>query len=205
MQTAQFSVAGDQKLRQKSGRRPLQPKNSPANPVIDSAPTKPKQAQNEISVVVVDDLSNKENRPICSTPPKIELLDASLAEELSAVKKKLERLRLDRERTEKMLKDRDMVLDLKMKELEERGEIQKKLEIEVDRLYRLNQLHSRSMDILDQRISPIRSLREKEHTKKINEEQSPILNVEDREESESVGENTMQSPSSASSGLVREK
>ena len=147
MQMARSSLAaGDQNLRLKSGRRPLQPKNSPANPVPESTPiTKPKQEPITISVAV-DDRSNKENRPIYSTPPtKIDSLDASLAEELSAFRKKIEGLRLDRERTEKLLREKDMVLELKMKELEERGEIQKKLEIEVDRLYRLNELKSHSM------------------------------------------------------------
>lgn len=146
MQTARSSLARDHNLRLKSGRRPLQPKNSPANPVPDSAPiTKPKPEPIEISVAI-DDRSNKENRPIYSTPAaKIDSLDASLAEELSAIRKKLERLRSDRERTEKMLRERDMVLELNMKELEERGEIQKNLEIEVDRLYRLNQLQCHSM------------------------------------------------------------
>jgi hypothetical protein len=143
--TARFPVAGDQKLRPKSGRTPLQPKNSPANHVIvSSAQTKPKQNQTEIHVV---DQSNKENHHQIypTTPTKIESLDASLAEELSAIKKKLERLRSDKERTEKMLKERDMMLELKMKELEERGEIQNNLEIELDRLYRLKQLQSHSM------------------------------------------------------------
>jgi hypothetical protein len=64
---------------------------------------------------------------------------------LSAIKKKLERLRLDRERTEKMLKEREMVMDLQMKELEQRGEVQKRLEIQFDILYRLNELQSYSM------------------------------------------------------------
>ncbi|KAE8098997.1 hypothetical protein FH972_017015 [Carpinus fangiana] len=183
-------AAGDQNLRLKSGRRPLQPKNSPANPIPESTPiTKSKQELITISVAV----ANKENHPIYSTPPaKIDSLDASLAEELSAIRKKLERLRSDRERTEKFLREKDMVLELKMKELEERGEIQKKLEIEVDRLYRLNELKSHSM-----RVSPIRSLREKEQVKKINEGQSPELKL--------VGESVTQSPGSASSGIVVEK
>ena len=92
--------------------------------------------------------SNKENHPIHTTNPTIpvvEPLGSSLAEELSAIKKKLERLRSDRERTEKMLEERAMVLDLQKKELEQRGEAQKRLEIEVDRLYRLKELHSYSM------------------------------------------------------------
>jgi hypothetical protein len=106
---------------------------------------KPKQEWIEFSVVKD---SKKENHPIYTTTPTksiIEPLDSSLAEELSAIKKKLERLRLDRERTEKMLKEREMVMDLQMKELEQRGEVQKRLEIQVDILYRLKELQSYSM------------------------------------------------------------
>lgn len=72
-------------------------------------------------------------------------MDSSLAEELSAIRKKLERQREDRERTERMLKERDLALETKMRELELRGEVQRRLEIELDRLYRLKQLHSQSM------------------------------------------------------------
>lgn len=205
MPTPRFPVAGDHKLRPKSGRTPLQPLNSPANHVNDSSShTKPaKQTQIEICIA---DQSNKENihRPLFSTPPppaptKIESLDASLAEELSAIRKKMDRLRSDRERTEKMLRERDLMLEMKMKEVEERGEIQKSLEIELDRLYRLKQLQSQSVVTTQysnfyffvfvfwirlifeifcfQRVSTIRSLREKEQVKKSSERQSPPNSV----------------------------
>ncbi|KAK8631283.1 hypothetical protein V6N13_080038 [Hibiscus sabdariffa] len=82
---------------------------------------------------------------------------ASLAEELSGLRKKMERLRLDKEKTEKMLDGRDGVLLWQMKEMEERGQIQKQLEIQVDRLFRLKELKSYCM-----RISPLKSLREKQ-------------------------------------------
>lgn len=142
MQALQSPVTGDQLLRPKSGRKPLQPRNTPATPV-NSNLTKLKPVQKWIGV---DDDSNKENRPIYATPMNmIEPIDASLAEELSAIRKKMERLRLDRERTEKMLKERDLVMEMQMKELESRGQIQKILEIELDRIYRLNQLHTRSI------------------------------------------------------------
>ncbi|PQP94394.1 high mobility group B protein 6 [Prunus yedoensis var. nudiflora] len=59
-----------------------------------------------------------------------------------------------------------------MKELESRGQIQKMLEIELDRIYRLNQLHTRSI-----RVSPIRSLREKEKQKKATEIESTSQEV----------------------------
>lgn len=147
MQKIQSSLTGDQKLRPNCGRKPLQPKNSLASPVTEIQILKPKKDWIEISVASE---SNKENYPICATTPTklvIEPLDASLAEELSAIKKKIERLRLDGQRTEKMLNEREKLLDLQMKELEQRGEIQKRLEIEVDRLYRLKELQSFSMVI----------------------------------------------------------
>ncbi|KAJ6365816.1 hypothetical protein OIU76_030570 [Salix suchowensis] len=187
----QSPLTGEKNLRPKSGRKPLQPKNSPATPMTQIQILKPKQEWTEFSVVKD---SNKENHPIHTTTPTrpiVEPLGSSLAEELSAIKKKLERLRSDRERTEKMLEERAMVLDLQKKELEQRGEAQKRLEIEVDRLYRLKELHSYSM----QRISPIRTLREKEHEKKMSEAQ-PLVN-EAEELEESVGDNAMQSPSSS--------
>ncbi|KAJ6362772.1 hypothetical protein OIU78_003045 [Salix suchowensis] len=84
----------------------------------------------------------------------------------------------------------EMVMDLQMKELEQRGEVQKRLEIEVDRLYRLKELQSYSMI-----ISPIRTLREKELEKKTTEVQPEETGSEDLDESE--GENEMQSPSSS--------
>ncbi|KAF2287989.1 hypothetical protein GH714_003766 [Hevea brasiliensis] len=142
----QSPLTGDQKLRSKCGRKPLQPKNFPAIPVTDNIEIlKPSEGWIEISVASE---SNKENYPISAiTPTKlvIESLDVSLAAELIATKKEMERLRLDREKTEKMLNEREKVLDLQIKELEQRGEIQKTHEIEVDRLFRLKELQSWSM------------------------------------------------------------
>lgn len=75
----------------------------------------------------------------------IESCDLSLADELNAVKRKMERLRLDGERTEKMLRERDLVLELRMKELLQRSQEQRDLEMEVDRLFRLKELRSYCM------------------------------------------------------------
>lgn len=144
------TAAEDQKLRPRSGRKPLQPINSLATPLVNRKTTsKPigKQEcidknQNQISSEGAGDL-NKENQtyPVAN----IESLDASLADELNAIRKKLERLRLDKERTEKMLSEREMILDVQTKEIQHRGETQKMLEIEVDRLYRLKELKSYCM------------------------------------------------------------
>uniref|UniRef100_K7MTT8 Uncharacterized protein n=1 Tax=Glycine max TaxID=3847 RepID=K7MTT8_SOYBN len=134
-------TTGVPKRRPRSGRTPLQLKNTPADPIHPSAKPKPKpKPYFEISLI------DKENNPVAAVavlvaqPP-----ETSLAEELSAVKKKLERMRADKEKTEKMLNEKHAILDAKMKEMEERGEIQKNLEIEVDRLFRLKELKYRCM------------------------------------------------------------
>uniref|UniRef100_A0A5B7BNP4 High mobility group B protein 6 n=1 Tax=Davidia involucrata TaxID=16924 RepID=A0A5B7BNP4_DAVIN len=175
MLKAQRPLAGNQIQRPNSGRKPLQPKNSLPNPITNGV-LKPKQTPEWIKISLIDD-SNKENHPVYATPIKIESFDPSLAEELSAIREKLERLRLDKEKTEKMLQERDLVLEMNMKELEKRGEAQKQLEIEVDRLYRLKELRSSCM-----RISSIRSLREKEHEIKIKKDQSQDIKIKDRDE-----------------------
>ncbi|CAL9230461.1 unnamed protein product [Arabidopsis halleri] len=123
-----------------SGRKALQPKNIFQTPKEDAFVAKPKAAE------------LKENLNLETA------IDASLAEELSSFKKKLERQREDRERTEKLLKARDGAMDVQMSHLLQRGETQKSLEIQVDRLFRLKELHAYSS-----KISPIRSLRAKEH------------------------------------------
>ncbi|XP_030442817.1 formin-like protein 5 [Syzygium oleosum] len=203
---------GDDRLRHKpGGRKPLQPRNSSPAALPSGDQPKPKPERIGISPVLLE--SDKENRPYPPPPPpsppssrraaaappppppalvveeqeQQQQLDASLAEELVAVRKKLERLRADGERTEAMLKERDGFLATKAREVEERGEVQKLLEIEVDRLYRLKQLK-----LSLARVSPIRSLRERSH---INQESRS----ENREES--VGECEAPSPSSVSSKL----
>nr|KYP73020.1 hypothetical protein KK1_005627 [Cajanus cajan] len=196
----QTPTTGPPKLRPRSGRTPLQLKNSPADPIQPSPKPKPKPKPDrpcfEISAI------DKENNPIAiAAIPAAQPPETSLAEELSAIKKKLERMRADKERTEKTLNEKHAVLDAKMKEMEQRGEIQKNLEIEVDRLFRLKELKCRCM-----RVSPMRTLREKEQEKIVNEAPSPSEKVKTEEteaasESESVGGEcqVLQSPGSACS------
>lgn len=139
-------LAGDHILRPKSGRTPLKPVNSPATPVNAGPVSKAKPPAQECINISVFGPSNKENGQVYGAQMiETAAMDASLAEELSAMRKKLERIRLDRERTDKMLKEREAMLDLKMKEIENRGQIQKMVEIDVDRVFRLNQLHSQSI------------------------------------------------------------
>ncbi|CAN0879539.1 hypothetical protein LINGRAHAP2_LOCUS13108 [Linum grandiflorum] len=163
MPPVQSPLAGDRKPKPKNGRTPLQPKNS--NPIPkpspDPTPVKIEPVKIELIPAPLEDKENHLHRPIVSKLVQPLIIDPSLAEELSAMRKRMERLRLDGEKTEKMLQERGKVLDLQMKELEIRGEAQMMLELEVDRLFRLKELHSYSM-----RVSPIRSLRDKEHEKR---------------------------------------
>lgn len=108
-------------------RKPLQPKNQYATTTRNLVP--------EIS------FSNKENVPplYSSTPVKKEIGDDDDDDALLAEKLK----------TEKVLRERWMMLDLEMKEMVKRGEIQKQLELEVDRLYRLKEINIACMVSLD--------------------------------------------------------
>ncbi|PWA40021.1 hypothetical protein CTI12_AA493020 [Artemisia annua] len=141
-------------VRPKTGRKPLQPIKPTSNniPIFQN----PKQ-----SLECVEN-ANKENpnNGIVKKVQVFEQFEVSLADELNVMREKINRLRADKEKTEKMLKDRGLMMEMKMKELEQRGEVQKELEIEVDRLYRLNELKT-----LCNRILPIRSLRDKEQEK----------------------------------------
>ncbi|KAJ0808152.1 hypothetical protein HanPI659440_Chr01g0000331 [Helianthus annuus] len=165
----------------KPGRRPLQPITSPTNlPPIDNSLKKPhpklgffeisEDSSNKENPTYPDSIKNEKRHQTCnpdqngssiSIPAvQIEQFEVSLADELTAIREKMERLKADKEKTEKMLRERELMMEMKMKELHQRGEIQKVFEIEVDRLYRLNELRS-----LCNRILPIRSLREKEQEK----------------------------------------
>ncbi|XP_009590005.1 uncharacterized protein LOC107786111 isoform X1 [Nicotiana tabacum] len=175
--------------RPKSGRKPLQPKNT-NTPAIPNNHPKPKTLQ--LIGISLTQNSNKENlhpkreNAVLCIQAEVPF-DSSLAEELSAIREKLERLRIDREKTEKMLKERNLMLDLQMKELFNRGELQKELELEVDRLFRLKELRLSCM----QKISPIRTLREKEEEKKMNGYQPKELNYDEEDDirTESSSEN----------------
>ncbi|XP_027929463.1 uncharacterized protein LOC114185758 isoform X2 [Vigna unguiculata] len=201
MQTQMITpTTGAPKIRPRSGRTPLQLKNSPADPIQPSAKPKPKPDRSYFEISLID----KENNPMAAVLiPAAAPPETSLAEELSAVKKKLERMKADKDRTEKILNEKHAMLDVKMKEMEERGEIQKNLEIEVDRLFRLKELKNRCM-----RVSPMRTLREKEQGKIVNEAPSTsevkteeTVASESDSESESVGREcqVLQSPGSACS------
>ncbi|XP_022978293.1 high mobility group B protein 13-like [Cucurbita maxima] len=182
MQALHQPLATPHDLPLKSGRRPLQPKNSLPNPVPAVAKVI-KSKPERIQISLPTDANKENHPPIHAKAASVESCDLSLADELNAVKRKLERLRLERERTEQMLKERDMILELRMKELLQRSKEQRDLEMEVDRLFRLKELRLYCM-----RISPIRSLREKEREKIFADAQFPEYEIGDGEES--VGENS---------------
>ncbi|KAL8122532.1 uncharacterized protein LOC141723318 [Apium graveolens] len=175
-QSSNKSPDSNRSILSKTGRTPLKPKNHQ-----NHRQQKEETKQLNLSIDILSskinndiDISNKENiPPLDSNKAKkaemeVEtLIDASLAEELSAIREKLERMRLDKENTEKLLHDREIAMDLHMNQLVKRGQVQNLLEIEVDRLYRLNQIITSSSE-----VSPIRSLREKEHERKIKEGKS---------------------------------
>nr|GEU48155.1 hypothetical protein [Tanacetum cinerariifolium] len=121
--------------------------------------------------------ANKENpnNGIVQKVQVLEQFEVSLADELNVMREKINRLRADKEKTEKMLKERGLMMEMKMKELVQRGEVQKELEIEVDRLYRLNELKT-----LCNRILPIKSLRDKEQ-EKIKPDRSQFEKAEEKE------------------------
>ncbi|OVA13707.1 hypothetical protein BVC80_1767g30 [Macleaya cordata] len=193
-------ITRSDKIKQKTNRKPLQPKNFPANPTDDDL-VKRKLKKQWIEISLTGN-SNKENHPAIATTPankqshqiatpltnkqgpdqiakipmKIESFDSSLAEELSVIRRKFERLRLEKEKTERMLRERDLVLETEMKRMENRGKAQRELEIQVERLQRLNDLRSFCI-----RASRIQSLREIEEAKKIKEAQLKNVKSEDEE------------------------
>ncbi|KAI3847152.1 hypothetical protein MKW92_011445 [Papaver armeniacum] len=179
------------KMKQKNGRTPLQLKNIPANPITDDGVKSKGKGKSEwieisltgkenyFNVMKKVEKNNKDPEIIQSNdnvPIKIESFDSSLAEELGVIRKKLERLRLEKERTEKMLREMDLVLDMEMKEMEMRGKMQKELEMEVVKLQRLNELRSFCM-----RATRIQSLREIEEAKKSKESQLKEVKSEETE------------------------
>lgn len=102
-------------------RRALAPRNGSS-----SGDTNPKPRV-DISI------SNKEN-----VPPSAQLNEEAVDPSL----KRLETLRC-----EEALRDKSLMLDSAIKEILNRGEAQKQLELELDRLYRLNQINLACMVI----------------------------------------------------------
>ncbi|XP_077217206.1 myelin transcription factor [Tasmannia lanceolata] len=186
MKSIESRLAGDQFSHpKKTHRKPLQPKNFTVNQAGIRQKPKP------IKILPIGD-SDKENRPISEINP-IGSLDASLAEELDAIRQKLERLRLDKEKTERVLKERDLFFEMEMKEMEKREMMVKKIEIEIEKLRRLKEFQSSSM-----RLPPLQSLRlraqEREKKMKETQLQEVISAVEEKVVDISIEASSSNSP-----------
>ncbi|WOL01876.1 high mobility group B protein 6 [Canna indica] len=96
--------------------------------------------------------------------PRVEsgLREASLAEELAVIKRRRERLRAERERTEKSLRERDAVMRRWAVELEKWADEQRNLELEFTLWIKLQDLKCSSSMMW----SPVQSLREKEQQRR---------------------------------------
>ncbi|XP_068634290.1 high mobility group B protein 6 [Aristolochia californica] len=151
-------AAGAKKTGQKSRRRPLQPRNFLATPTPLKKITEPIHFQ---IANIVD--SNKENHPVVEDA--IAPFDPSLAEELVAIRRKLERLRLEKEKTERVLKERDFVLEKRMRDWEKRVEEQNRVEMEIKKILKLKELKSSWTG------EPLKSLREAEREGRIKTNQ----------------------------------
>ncbi|KAL5974818.1 hypothetical protein ACLOJK_031489 [Asimina triloba] len=117
-------------------RKPLQPKNFNSSNPPTTTHGKPKKIKILLPLPsAAAGNENKENRRTAG------LFDASLAEELVAMRRKMERLREEKEKTEEVLSQRERRLDEMMREMERRWTEQRAVQIEVDRIRRLKQLN----------------------------------------------------------------
>ncbi|KAG9443287.1 hypothetical protein H6P81_014627 [Aristolochia fimbriata] len=156
METIPFPVARAKKTDQTSRRRPLQPRNAPAAP---AAPIKKVTKPVRFQITAIAD-SDKENRSV-PAEDAIAPFDSSLAEELVAIRRKLERLRLEEEKTERVLKERDFFLEKGMRDWERRGLEQSRVELEIQKILKLKELRSSWAG------EPLKSLREAERERRI--------------------------------------
>lgn len=126
-------------------RKPLQPRNFNLSTTAGLQP-KPKPIALRIPPPIRGS-PGKENCPILPPEPEPEARprEASLAEELAAVRQMRDRLRADREKTEEVLRERDAVMQRWAVELEKRAEEQRNLELELRLLIKLQDLISCSM------------------------------------------------------------
>lgn len=112
-------------------RKPLQQKNQNTPTTTNSAQPKPEPCIviEEVSLLSCNKDKDKENvHPFffySTNPPPPPPANSDRADEM---------------RSEKMLRERGVMLDLEMEEMVKRGEVQKQLELEVDRLYRLKEI-----------------------------------------------------------------
>ncbi|URE43978.1 hypothetical protein MUK42_14966 [Musa troglodytarum] len=174
-------------------RRPLQPKNFDSIPSVWIHP-KPKPIAFRCPPTTGVG-AGKESRPI-SLPElgtMAGLRDASLSEELVAARRRRERLRAERERTEEALRERYAAMRRWAVELEKWAEEQRNLELELRLLIELRDLQSSSTI-----SSPVQSLREKERQRstEVKLQMSPVQSVREKEQQKIV-EAQLQGPITA--------
>ncbi|KAK8928887.1 hypothetical protein KSP39_PZI017645 [Platanthera zijinensis] len=136
-------TAGNQPTRR---RQPLQLRNTPAHQAMEIQ-QKPSPTRVKPPVMLSQSASGgKENSGIITAflSPSGDLpapADAlSLAEELGAARRRNEKLRLERQRTESTLRMRDLVLENGVREAERREVEQREAELKLQQLLRLIQI-----------------------------------------------------------------
>ncbi|PIA49084.1 hypothetical protein AQUCO_01300142v1 [Aquilegia coerulea] len=144
-------------------RKALKPKDSTSNEANILAGKISSSPQSDLL-----DVSGKENQDALSLTSKrnkrgskiVKESKNSFENELEEIQKKLEQMRIEKEKTEELLKDRDEMLKMKEEELENRGKEQEKLQMELKKLQKAKEFKPTMSFPL------VQSLREKEEDKK---------------------------------------
>ncbi|XP_043715182.1 high mobility group B protein 13-like isoform X2 [Telopea speciosissima] len=160
--TVDLNPVHGKKVRSK---RALKPKNQTANETNILAGKISQPSASPLPSVVDDD--GKENSAHLSQPrsrkqtKKAKESKQSFEKELQEIQGKLEQMRLEKEKTEELLKVRDEMLKQKEEELENRGREQEKLQLELKKMQKLKEFKPTVSFPL------VQSLREKEQEKNV--------------------------------------
>ncbi|XP_042479548.1 high mobility group B protein 13-like isoform X2 [Macadamia integrifolia] len=146
-------------------RRALKPKNQTPNEtnILAGKISQPSPSP----LPLVGDEDGKENSAHLSQPrtrkqtKKGKESKQSFEKELQEIQEKLEQMRLEKEKTEELLKVRDEMLKQKEEELETRGKQQEKMQLELKKLQKLKEFKPTVS------FAPVQSLREKEQEKNV--------------------------------------
>ncbi|KAK6935498.1 High mobility group box domain, partial [Dillenia turbinata] len=164
--TAEIQVGVDQvkgKKGRNNGRRALKQKDPSANEANILA-GKLSQISPALSIPALEG-TDKENHESLTQPKKTKSKQtkhqqSSFEKEVQDLKEKLQQMRLEKEKTEELLKERDEMLKQKEEELETRIKEQEKLQMELKKLQKMKEFKPTM-------IFPIvQSLRDKEQEKK---------------------------------------
>ncbi|KAL5727091.1 hypothetical protein ACHQM5_000323 [Ranunculus cassubicifolius] len=151
------------KKKSKKSRKALQPKDLSANEANIlanqiSSPI-PSDLAKENQETLVSSIKKKNTTKAASKTSKSKTKD-SFEKELVELQGKLEQMRIEKEQTEELLRDRDEMLKMKETELENRGKEQMKLQLELKKLQRLKEFKPTV------NFPIVQTLREKEEDKK---------------------------------------